>query len=104
MLNFSVWKISYLAHPQELRQFIDSRLNETKNWVKCDPSSLNGVSLHWQKSDDIYPLRYWRGKIDVPRASPFDVLNFILSGRRVWDLDLIEFNRIAEIDAETAMG
>ena len=77
---------------------------ETKTWIKCDQSNINGCAVYWQKSDDIYPLRYWKGKIEIPKTSPMDIMNFILSGRRMWDLDLIEFHKIAEIDEETEIN
>ena len=77
---------------------------ETKTWIKCDPSNINGCAVYYQKSDDIYPLRYWRGKVELPKSLPIDVLNFVLNARRIWDLDLIEFSKIAEIDQETEIN
>jgi hypothetical protein len=65
---------------------------------------MNGVGLYWKKSDDIYPLRYWKGKVEITKSSPIDVMNYVLTGRRIWDMDLIENIKIAEIDEQTEIN
>ena len=58
---------------------------ETKNWIKCDQSNINGCHVYWQKSDDIYPLRYWKGKLEIPKT-PFSIAwtHFSTTNLGIW--------------------
>ena len=85
------------AHPIELRHYIDNRLSLNQSWVKYD--IINNVTIYWQKSDDQSPLKYWKGKIEVPNTKTRNILEFILHKRRVWDIDLIEFKELATVSS-----
>ena len=58
---------------------------------------IQNVTIHWQKTDDNSPLKYWKGKVDVPNTKPRYLLEFILHKRRLWDIDLIELKELAEV-------
>ena len=66
-----------------------------RNWLKFDV--IQNVTIHWQKTDDNSPLKYWKGKVDVPNTKPRYLLEFILHKRRLWDIDLIELKELAEV-------
>ena len=104
------------AHPIELRHYIDHKLRPVfslligwpiiwairenleslqRNWLKFDV--IQNVTIHWQKTDDNSPLKYWKGKVDVPNTKPRYLLEFILHKRRLWDIDLIELKELAEV-------
>ena len=68
-------------------------------WTKI-PDVPTFLSLSAMSHDDDVPLKTFRSKFTVATA-PKEALNFILSGRRFWDLDLVEMRKIVDVDEQS---
>ena len=86
--------------PVGLRDWVNKRVNRQfpGGWVKQEP--INGISISSLQEDDGIPIRTYRAKFNVAETAE-NMLDFILTGRRYWDLDLIEWRKIADVDAQS---
>lgn len=97
---FSEFGYNPLDNLPALSEHVDRKLarDYMHNWVKDANSPIaNNIHTSLRCEDDGIPLKLFRTKFSVSCA-PSDVLNFILNGRRYWDLDLIEFRKIVDVD------
>ena len=90
-----------LENPSALNEHVNRQLQKEHfgpwNKILDVPSFL---SLSSMSHDDEIPLKTFRSKFTVAVTSK-EALNFILSGRRFWDLDLVEMRKIMDVDEQS---
>ena len=86
--------------PVGLRDWVNKRVNRQfpGGWTKQEP--INGINISSLQEDDGIPIRTYRAKFHVAESAE-NMLDFVLTGRRYWDLDLIEWRKIADVDSQS---
>ena len=95
-----------LDSPTTLRAFVAKKIakhsyiqnNQTieNKWEKHE-QIVPGIQISSRNEEDGIPIRSYRAKFQCSE-SPEAMLDFVLTGRRYWDLDLIDWRKIADID------
>jgi len=90
--------LSPFEFPGGLNAYVHRRMMRPTNfqWIKHEVP-FPGVQISSYQEDDGIPIRTYRSKFNVPETTE-NMLEFILTGRQYWDLDLIEWRKICEIN------
>ena len=89
-----------LEYPSAIDAYVKKKVARSANlhWMKhSDIPGINGITISSVQEDDGIPIKTYKAKFNV-KESAENMLEFVLTGRQYWDLDLIEWRKIVEID------
>ena len=95
-----------LDSPPTLRAFVAKKIakhtyvHQSQNEWEKHESIVPGINITSRDEEDGIPIRSYRAKFQCAE-SPEAMLDFVLTGRRYWDLDLIEWRKIVDLDEKS---